>query len=158
MCIRDRHFVGISRFPASGSHCVSDIDYLLLLMLDVYKRQPCKSKDFDVDWETNGVLLQVCRNAAAWGRRLFPEAVFEVLKMCIRDRLNKPQRGNGAFLTFAVDVLILNVKLRVAIKTFANTFEDTCENPGRHQRDRVGYECDLLHPGALSGGGAFFLE
>ena len=37
--------------------------------------------------------------------------------------LNKPQRGNGAFLTFAVDVLILNVKLRVAIKTFANTFK-----------------------------------
>lgn len=28
-----QHFVGISRFPASGSHCVSDIDYLLLLML-----------------------------------------------------------------------------------------------------------------------------
>jgi probable amidohydrolase/peptidase len=44
-----------------------------------YVRMPCKSKDFDVDWETNGFLLQVCRNAAAWGRRLFPEAVFEVL-------------------------------------------------------------------------------
>lgn len=28
-----QHFVGISRFPASGSHCVSDIDYFLLLML-----------------------------------------------------------------------------------------------------------------------------
>lgn len=44
-----------------------------------YVRMPCKSKDFDVDWEANGFLLQVCRNAAAWGRRLFPEAVFEVL-------------------------------------------------------------------------------
>ena len=44
-----------------------------------YVRMPCKSKDFDVDWETNGFLLQVCRNAATWGRRLFPEAVFEVL-------------------------------------------------------------------------------
>ncbi len=28
-----QHFVGISRFPASGSHCVSDIDYFLLLKL-----------------------------------------------------------------------------------------------------------------------------
>ena len=37
--------------------------------------------------------------------------------------LNKPQRGNGAFLTFAVDVLILNVKLRVAKATKRTIFK-----------------------------------
>lgn len=57
-----------------------------------YVRMPCKSKDFDVDWEANGFLLQVCRNAAAWGRRLFPEAVFEIL--------TEPGRTQRFSLTF----------------------------------------------------------
>lgn len=44
-----------------------------------YVRLPCKSKDFDADWESNGHLLAAVRNAAAWGRKLFAHATFEVL-------------------------------------------------------------------------------
>lgn len=47
-----QHFVGISRFPASGSHCVSDIDYFLLLVLKtkgvskIQRLFPARSAEF----------------------------------------------------------------------------------------------------------------
>lgn len=50
-----------------------------LAELQNYVRIPCKSKDFDVDWEVNGFLRQACRKAAEWGQSLYPDAVFEVL-------------------------------------------------------------------------------
>ena len=59
-----------------------------LAELQNYVRIPCKSKDFDVDWEVNGFLRQACRKAAEWGQSLFPEAVFEVL--------TEPGRRRGA--------------------------------------------------------------
>ena len=46
-----------------------------------YVGLPCKSKDFDANWESNGFLRAALDNAAAWGAKLFPEATFEVLSV-----------------------------------------------------------------------------
>lgn len=45
-----------------------------------YVRLPCKSKDFDPDWEKNGYLLAAVQNAARWGKKLFRNGTFEVLR------------------------------------------------------------------------------
>ncbi len=44
-----------------------------------FVRLPAKSVGFDPEWEKNGYLLEACRRAAQWGKKLFPQAVFEVL-------------------------------------------------------------------------------
>lgn len=44
-----------------------------------FVRLPCKNRDFDSNWETNGYLLTACRRAADWGRKHFFDGTFEVL-------------------------------------------------------------------------------
>ncbi len=44
-----------------------------------FVRIPCKSSDFDPDWESNGLLKKACETAASWAQKLLPDAKFEVL-------------------------------------------------------------------------------
>lgn len=41
-------------------------------------RIPAKSRAFDSDWEKNGFLMKALEGAAAWGRKHFPNGVFEI--------------------------------------------------------------------------------
>lgn len=74
---------GLEKDDETGMQIGKTVDALwqgeALEELKNYVRLPSKSKDFDADWENNGYLLTAVRNAAAWGRKLFPDAVFEVL-------------------------------------------------------------------------------
>lgn len=45
---------------------------------------PCKSSDFDPEWEAHGLLLESCRQAADWAAQHFPQAHFEVLEQAGR--------------------------------------------------------------------------
>ena len=44
-----------------------------------FVRLPAKSRDFDPDWEQNGVLLQALETAADWGRKMIPNGRFEII-------------------------------------------------------------------------------
>lgn len=43
-------------------------------------RIPAKSRAFDADWEKNGFLMQALEGASAWGKKLFPNGIFEIQK------------------------------------------------------------------------------
>lgn len=47
--------------------------------LEAFVARKALSPGFDPNWEANGVLLQVCREAAAFGLGFFPEGEFDVL-------------------------------------------------------------------------------
>ena len=48
--------------------------------LSEFIKLPAKSVGFDPCWEQNGFLLKACEDAARWGKKLFPDGIFEVLR------------------------------------------------------------------------------